>query len=151
MAADEDDRKEGADKSDPLYDPGRPLTPAEKRKRLFRSRRFLLNDWRGLPEERPVGANQRPVGDLLPGIMEKLGFAARFREEEIASAWAEIVGPFTAAHSRPLKLSKFKILSIAVTQPAILYSLDRAKKDILTRLQERFGAAAIKDIRFQAG
>ena len=72
------------------------------------------------------------------------------REEEILSAWEDIVGAFIAQHSCPQRLVE-GVLHIRVLQPAMLYELDRTlRADILAKLKKRFGRA-VRDVRFRVG
>ena len=107
-------------------------------------------EWRGLPEVPPVGRHQQSAATLVPKLLEKLGLGRRFREEEVVAAWAGLAGEFAARFSHPLKIRNHT-LTIAVSQPAVLWTLDRSKALLLARLQEKFGADAIRAVRFQAG
>jgi len=119
------------------------------RKRSWTEKQTLL-EWRRLPVVPDPGRNQHSVSALVPELLEKLGLGQRFREEEIGAAWAQIAGEFAARFSHPLKLKK-GVLTVAVSQSAVLWTLDRSKITLLTRLQEKFGAQHVRDVRFQAG
>jgi len=112
-------------------------------------RRLLLEEWRGLPEP-PVGLDRCvPLADALSALIPRLGLTDRLNEEEIRTAWREIVGEFLATHSEPRAL-RGGILTIGVLQPTVRYELERSwKSRILEKLRERFGAAKIRGIRFQ--
>jgi len=109
-------------------------------------RRFVVEEWRGLPEKR----DERPlvaVSGAIQQLMAKLGLRERINEADIQSAWREIVGDFLAQHSQPSRLVN-GILHIQVMQSSVRYELDRTwRAEILRKLQERFGKNAIKDIR----
>jgi predicted nucleic acid-binding Zn ribbon protein len=112
-------------------------------------RRRVLEEWRGLPEE-PI-ARERCVNasDALKKLLRKLGLSERLNEEEIRSAWREIVGDFLATHSLPVSVRN-GILTVQVIQPAVRYELDRSwKRDILRKLQARFGAKAVREVCFR--
>lgn len=107
----------------------------------------VLREWRGLPSE-STPDTQVTIGDLLTKVVTKLGLHTRIKEEEIAATWNDLVGDFLAAHSQPQQLSH-GILSVRVIQPTIRYELDRVwKKELLQKLQARFGAKLIRDVRF---
>lgn len=116
----------------------------------FRRRAKALVEWRLMPEPPPVTRNQHATAALIPKLMAKLGLSQRLREEEIAAAWSSIAGEFPARFSHPLKL-RYRVLTVAVTQPAVMWTLDRSKSTLLARLQQKFGRDVIRDLKFQAG
>ena len=110
-------------------------------------RHRVLREWRGLPNE-PTPDAQIVISDVLAKVITRLGLNTRIKQEEIAATWSELVGDFLAAHSEPQQLSH-GILSVRVIQPTICYELDRVwKKEVLQKLQSRFGAKLIRDVRF---
>jgi predicted nucleic acid-binding Zn ribbon protein len=114
-------------------------------------RQKVLEEWRGLPQPDPAADRVTSVGTVLTSLAPKLGLGERLLEEEIIAAWAETVGPFFAAHSRPTRLQK-GILIVQVVQPTVLFELERSCKPvILARLRERFGGKKIQAIRFKVG
>jgi predicted nucleic acid-binding Zn ribbon protein len=110
-------------------------------------RHRVLREWRGLSSE-PTPDAQIVISDVLAKVITRLGLNTRIKQEEIAATWSELVGDFLAAHSEPQQLSH-GILSVRVIQPTICYELDRVwKKEVLQKLQSRFGAKLIRDVRF---
>ena len=109
-------------------------------------RRFVVEEWRGLPEkreERPIVA----VSTAIHQLIAKLGLRERINEADIMACWRDIVGDFLAQHSQPSRLVK-GVLHIQVMQSSVRYELDRTwRAEILSKLQARFGKTAIKDIR----
>ncbi len=122
-------------------------TERAKRKRLHRQ---VLFEWRGMTApriERPAKA----LADEVGAALEKLGMKATFSEEDILTAWAQIVPPIIAGNTRPSAL-RDGVLEISVLQPAIHYTLERQMKgQILKRLQSLFGRRHLKDVRFRLG
>ena len=116
----------------------------------FRRRSRALLEWRGLPEVPSPQRNQHETASLVPKLLAKLGLANRLRDEDIASSWRSIAGEFAAGFSHPQKL-RHRTLVVSVSQPAVLWTLDRNKATLLARLQEKFGREVIRDLRFQAG
>ena len=116
----------------------------------FRRRSRVLLEWRGLPDVPSPARNQQSTAALIPKLMARLGLAGRLRDEEIAAAWRTIAGEFAARFSHPQKM-RHRTLVVAVSQPAVLWTLDRSKATLLARLQEKFGKDVIRDLRFQAG
>jgi predicted nucleic acid-binding Zn ribbon protein len=114
-------------------------------------RKRVLEEWRGLPDSEEGPDRVLPIRDVLSQLAPKLGLEARLREEEVVSAWAEIVGDFFSKHSRPVKLHQ-GMLVVHVLQPAVLYELERQWKSlVLQKLQTRFGGKLIRELRFRLG
>lgn len=112
-------------------------------------RRKVLSEWRGLDEPAPKADRCASVADLLQKVMPKLGLGERLGEQQVAEAWREVVGDFLATHSLPVALSA-GVLTVQVVQPSVRYELDRTwKRDILSKLQERFGKKVVRDVRFR--
>lgn len=113
--------------------------------------RWMLTEWRGVYQPPDLSGFERKMGDLVSKIMTRAGLGERLAEESVSREWGEIVGPFLAGQSRPVGL-RTAVLQVAVLQSAVRYDLERNhKRDILRRLQERFGRQVIKDIRFTPG
>ena len=116
-----------------------------------RTRRRLLAEWRGVYVPPDLTRFERRVGDLVKGVLHRAGVSDRLSHEEVATAWAGIVGPFLAAQSRPVAIRR-GVVEVAVLQSAVRYELERQwKRDVLARLKDAFGQARIRDIRFVAG
>jgi len=114
-------------------------------------RKRVIEEWRGLPEPDEKPDRTLSIREILVQLAPKLGLESRLREEEIISAWAEIVGDFFAKHSRPVRLHQ-GMLVVNVLQPTVLYELDRQWKSlILTKLKKRFGGRVVRDLRFRLG
>lgn len=112
-------------------------------------RRKVLAEWRGLEEPKQKADRCASVADLLQKVMPKLGLGERLGEQQVASAWREVVGDFLAQHSLPVGLSG-GVLTVQVVQPSVRYELDRTwKRDILAKLQERFGKKVVREVRFR--
>ncbi len=112
-------------------------------------RRRALAEWRGLPEPPDKPDRCLAVGALLEKILPKLGLKDRLSEQQIMEAWRDIVGDFLARHSLPVSLSS-GILTVQVLQPSVRYELDRTwKREVLTKLQARFGARVVREVRFR--
>ena len=114
-------------------------------------RKRVIEEWRGLPEPDEKPDRTLSIREVLVQLAPKLGLESRLREEEIISAWVEIVGDFFAQHSRPVRLQQ-GVLVVHVLQPTVLYELDRQWKSlILTKLKQRFGGKVIRELRFRVG
>jgi predicted nucleic acid-binding Zn ribbon protein len=112
-------------------------------------RKRVLEDWRGLPEETARPERCVHARDALKKLLHKLGLTERLNEQEIQAAGREIVGDFLARHSLPVSV-RDGVLIVQVIQPAVRYELDRSwKQSILRKLQMRFGAKTVCEVRFR--
>ena len=79
----------------------------------------------------------------------KLGLTERLNAQEIRAAWREILGEFLAERSLPISV-RDGVLTVQVIQPAVRYELDCSwKRNTLRKLQARFGARAVREVRFR--
>ncbi len=117
--------------------------------RIEHIRQRVLEDWRGLADRPEAPDRCVTAGEALKKLLPRLGLTERLNEQEVQNAWLDIVGEFLAAHSTPASL-KDGILVVQVLQPTVRYELDRTwKSEILKKLKARFGAKAIKEVRFR--
>lgn len=120
-------------------------------RRRLTAKDATLAQWRGYWEPDDTSVYERgSIGEVVQSAMKRLGLRDRFDEERVLRAWNSIVGDFVARNSRPVELKR-KILFVQVIQPAVHYSLDRMKGEILARVQREFGAENIRDIKFRLG
>lgn len=111
----------------------------------------VLGEWRGLPEKPSSRDTARLVAEPLSKVMAALGLGERLREEEVKSAWRELVGEFIASQSAPATL-RAGLLVVRVLQPSMAYELDRVwKPELLAKLKRRFGGRTIREIKFRIG
>lgn len=114
--------------------------------KIRKIRRIVLEEWRGLPDGDGRPERCVSVKDALSALLPKLGLADRIDEQQIRDVWANLVGPFLAAHSEPAALRK-GTLTVQVLQPSVRYELERAwKSELLAKLRAKF--PAIRAIRF---
>jgi predicted nucleic acid-binding Zn ribbon protein len=91
----------------------------------------------------------QPARQLVTAALGQLKLGEQANEAEVLAAWSEIVGPVLAKHSIPGALRN-GLLTVGVTNPAIQQELrGLLKRDILARLQKRFGARRVRDINFR--
>lgn len=126
--------------------------PRSRRRRSRNPKDYALAQLRGYWEPEEVDGYSKDAAGVVAKALNGLqaGLGKRFAEEEMLQAWSGIVGEFIAEHARPVRIDR-KILYIQVLQPAIHYSLERSKADILGKMQARFGRSAIRDLRFRVG
>ncbi|MEI8235218.1 MAG: DUF721 domain-containing protein [Verrucomicrobiota bacterium] len=114
-------------------------------------RAAIFREWRGLPEPAPKPDRLSSASDVIGKVMSALGLKERFRQEEVLGAWRGMVGDFIAEHATPHRLQN-GVLFVQVLQPTMHYELDRVwKPKILAKFKERFGARAVREIKFQIG
>jgi len=114
-------------------------------------RAAVIAEWRGVQQKKARPDRFHTTGELLPKIMQRLGFRERLHETEVIDAWSKIVGEFIGAHSAPVALRE-GVLYVRVLQPALHYELEQFSKfDILRKLKQRFGGKTIRDVRFRVG
>ena len=93
-------------------------------------------------------AGALPLAALLPEALKGMKLDAHAQVARIAAAWPEIVGPQLAGNTRPAQLEN-KILLVYVSHPAWIMELrGPMTAEILRRLQAKFGASDLKNLRF---
>ena len=93
-------------------------------------------------------AGALPLAALLPEALKSMKLDAHAQVARIAAAWPEIVGPQLAGNTRPAQLEN-KILLVYVSHPAWIMELrGPMTAEILRRLQTKFGATDLKNLRF---
>ena len=111
-----------------------------------------LRAWRpALPSELASLAADTalPARQLVTAALGQLKLGEQLDEAEVAAAWSELVGPMLSKHSTPRGL-RHGVLTVGVANPLIQQELrGNLKRDILARLQQRFGARRIRDIQFR--
>ncbi len=93
-------------------------------------------------------AGALPLAALIPEALKGMKLAAHAQVAQIAAAWPDIVGPQLAGNTRPAHLEN-KILLVYVSHPAWIMELRGPMTgEILRRLQAKFGASDLKNLRF---
>lgn len=110
----------------------------------------VIAEWRGYWEPQDVSKYEQEIDSVVSKAMKGLGLKDRFNEEQVFEAWNELVDSFVSQNARPLALER-KVLSIQVLHSTVHYELERMKGQLLLRMQERFGAENIRDVRFRLG
>src|SRR5690606_10817307 len=120
----------------------------------YRPRRPLkdrvLAEWRGYWEPQDTSKYEDKIDAVVGKTMKGLGLKDRFHEEMVFEAWNEMVDGFIATNARPVSLER-RVLAIQVLHATVHYELERMKGRILERMQARFGADKIREIRFRLG
>lgn len=105
-----------------------------------------------LPDTEPPAAEPEvAIRDIVKDIFKSIDVRRQpALLEQIREAWRELAGPGAATHAHPGYLER-QTLVIFVDSAVWLDELARYERaGILARLQQRFGAEAIKAVRLQA-
>lgn len=89
-----------------------------------------------------------PVGAILPAVLPGLG--ERLLEARIRQDWETLLGQDVARRAQPLAL-KQGVLQVTVTNSPWLQELTLREPDLRRRLADRYGAEAIRTLRFSLG
>jgi len=88
------------------------------------------------------------VDEVLPGLLKRLGIEQRHWEIALSEEWDRIVGDVVAAHTSPGRLAQ-GVLTVFVDSAVWLDQLKRySRREVLSKIQERFGRDKIRDVRF---
>ena len=109
-----------------------------------------LAEWRGYWEPQDTSRFERDMPDAVEKTLKGLGLENRFHEDQVFEAWNELVDSFVASNARPVALTR-KTLYIQVLHSTVHFELERMRPQILKKMQDRFGAAHIRDVRFRLG
>jgi predicted nucleic acid-binding Zn ribbon protein len=101
-------------------------------------------------ESVPFGAGRDPMtlGQTLSGLTGSMGWDSTLAQSDLISAWAEIAGPETAAHSTPTGVED-GVLAVSCDSTAWATQLRIMRTEILTRIAQRYPQAGIASITFQ--
>lgn len=116
-------------------------------------REQVLREWNALPRgaETYAASIPPPLAEAVPHALKKLGLDERWRQNQIAAAWVEVVGETIARHAQPVAFRKQSLI-VTVDNSVWLNELARfLKPELLKKLRERFGAVAPRDILFRIG
>lgn len=115
------------------------------------ARERALAEFRGYREPDDLTAfSHENLGKVIGATLNKMGLKDRFDEDQVKAAWREIVGDFVAQNSQPVGMNR-KVLIVQVLQPAVHYTLERMKGQILAKMQARFGAERVRNVQFRIG
>jgi len=89
----------------------------------------------------------RPAGEILGGLLDRLGYREHLREREILAAWPKVAGEALAERSQALRLRR-GVLFVRVASAAWCQELQFLKAAIIDRYAEDLGPGRVRDIRF---
>jgi len=83
----------------------------------------------------------------LTSFLRDFGFEAPLAQADLMSAWADIAGPETAAHSTPLHIDD-GVLVIQCDSTAWATQLRSMKSMILATIEEKYRDAGVESVQF---
>ena len=125
--------------------------------RIFRKRSAkedILAQWRTGDFESDDKALRRvgkTIGEIMPGILQKLRIEQRQSETEILQVWKNLIDPTLTTHANPTGIRN-GTLFVTVDSSVWLDEIVRyRRREILQRLQSAFGPQLIQRISFRVG
>ena len=95
------------------------------------------------------GQECRPVGDVIPAVMRRLGLEDQQWLFALTDEWSGLVGEVVASHCRPGRVER-GVLTIFVDSSVWLNELSRyGQGQILKNLRKRFGDEKIRQVLFR--
>lgn len=135
-----------------LRPPFRFIPPLGPPRRTARER--ALADLRGIdlaPLEKVRERPARPLGNLMPGLLQKLRMDQRQGEAEVIRVWNNLLDPAITAHAQPTGIHKGTLFVTVDSSPWLDEIVRYRRKEILNRLQHSFGRELIQRISFRVG
>jgi len=90
------------------------------------------------------------IGDLLKDAMKNLASPSRPSIEAMLIIWEDAAGVAGAKHSRPVAIKRSELV-VNVDGSSWLYELTLKKRDILKKMEGKFGKKPLKNIRYRIG
>jgi predicted nucleic acid-binding Zn ribbon protein len=87
----------------------------------------------------------QPVGPFVEHVLARYGLDRRLEEYRAVEAWADVVGPATAAAARAVAV-RDGTLFVDVGSSVWMQELAILRDGIMTRLNERLGAPLVRKI-----
>lgn len=91
------------------------------------------------------------LGEILSRLFAARGWGRRQGRLHLEKAWAEVVGPDFATHTRPAALRR-GVLEVIVDNAVLLQELAHFhKRRLLEQLRRQLPGTTLTDLRFRAG
>jgi predicted nucleic acid-binding Zn ribbon protein len=88
------------------------------------------------------------LGDILAGVLQDSGVAARIEQAAIIPEWATLVGAQIATVTIPQSIAADGTLFVAVTTNAWMMELSMMEPELLRALNAKDGRVPVKKIRW---
>lgn len=158
MAAKRSPRKRVAAAPAPAPVPPPPPLPHEASKALARAashaRARALTEWRRVdlrPKEAERRKGDRPVADILGGVLQRLRIDHRQSESLVVAAWKQVIDPAVVAQARPVSLAKGTLFVAVNSSPWLAEIVRYRSAEILERLQLAVGKDVVQRISYRIG
>ena len=115
---------------------------------ILDSRRGLCHGSR--MRRRRQSSAPRLLGDILPETLRKKSIHLPLKDRRLIDAWNLAVGPQIRAKAQPDRLRE-DVLYVRVSTSVWMHELQFMKQDIIEKLNEILGTAAVSQIRFFIG
>ncbi|MEI6341168.1 MAG: DUF721 domain-containing protein [Verrucomicrobiota bacterium] len=136
----------------------KPLLAHEASKAIARAaqaaRSTALTEWRGIdlrPKEIERRKADRPVADILGGVLQRLRIDHRQSESQVVAVWKQVIDPVVAAHARPVSLAKGTLFVSVDSSPWLAEIVRYRSKEILERLQLAVGRDVVQRVSYRIG
>jgi len=90
------------------------------------------------------------VGDLVPGVLARLGLADGIAKWRAVVEWEAIAGEALARHARPSRVDGDTLI-IQAENSYVMFELSHRKAELLERLAAHLGEGTIRDVRLVLG
>lgn len=88
------------------------------------------------------------IGDVLAGVLQDTGIAARVEQAGIIPEWRSLVGAQIAAVAEPMSVTADGTLFVNVTTNAWMNELSLMEPELLRALNAKEGRAPVRRIRW---
>jgi predicted nucleic acid-binding Zn ribbon protein len=96
----------------------------------------------------PARKKPSPIADVLAGVLQSTGIAARVEQAGIIPEWTELVGAQIAQVTVPMSVAADGTLFVAVTTNAWMTELSMMEPELLRALNAKEGRLAVRRIRW---
>jgi predicted nucleic acid-binding Zn ribbon protein len=96
----------------------------------------------------PAKKKPSSIADVLAGVLQNTGIAARVEQAGIIPEWAALVGPQIAGVTEPMSITADGTLFVNVTTNAWMNELSMMEPELLRALNAKEGRLAVKCIRW---
>ena len=96
----------------------------------------------------PAKKKPSSIGDVLAGVLQRAGIAARVEQAGIIPEWSALVGVQIATVTEPQSIAADGTLFVHVTTNAWMMELSLMEPELLQALNAKEGRAPVKKIRW---
>jgi predicted nucleic acid-binding Zn ribbon protein len=96
----------------------------------------------------PAKKKPTAIGDVLAGVLQETGVAARVEQAGIIPEWSALVGAQIAAVAEPMSVTADGTLFVNVTTNAWMNELSLMEPELLRALNAKEGRVPVKRIRW---